>query len=903
MNVYREAIDILFRQWSPEDKYHEILKNHSIVQYKNDVGLHLGKRSCKGFIDQKIFSMRAQAMHKYYNEDEIENLRSLLERNIQKEGERRKQKPTLFHLLTAFTDDILKIEKNEPVCDRNSFIKWRNVSLMVGEDLLTTAHLAVIDNKFKRYRTYFGWPQNINSNSPYVKKILDLGLAENHMHLNVSMPAFHLSWLSLMNHPEDISDLFEKKEKIKELFRYDLSPAYQLGTDHERWSWEERLRIAAWLRVRLFKRVKLGMKDALNLQELIDFRNPADPTHYELAEEIHSIRFLHGKIIEISNGKKAVLDYAYDDAADDALNDGYFRSFVGERILLYDIFKCIFDGQFTDTEISLFHMYILLKNAVRMEMIQGNQKIGFRNFADYQRRKNALWGHRDEYWAEGYRVAINGNLYGSSTQERGYVSSLEARFHPSDTAEKNINMVSMIDREVLFAKDKDSFSLKKYKDEARELDCFYVLHFPRKAMKKTVNISFAGILPPRNEDVRQGAKKQALALTETLMQSEYFCTRVRGIDACSVEIGCRPETFATEFRFLREFVPVTWQTRSVEHHFRTPIMPLLHATYHAGEDFLDIIDGLRAIDEAVHFLNLDQGDRIGHALALGIDAKQHYRKKDNIVFTTKQDRLDDVVWFLYRSKGFDLQLPSALLSELETEAKELFNEIYGHVRKRHPYIDIQDYYFSWKFRGNHPELYRNRKNDEFPFGNSMRGQYQSARENRKYANLIGKADDKVKELLWAYHFDEKVRRKGLETIDKELSYLYVEAVYSMQNAMIHLLARKGIAIETNPTSNLFVGTIDRFDEHPLLRFNHYGLNIPDSEYHKYASKDSLSASINTDDPGVFDTSLPKEYALIAAALESKKNNQGERLFSDDEVYHYLLHIRELGFMQVFSKAF
>lgn len=80
--------------------------------------------------------------------------------------------------------------------------------------------------------------------------------------------------------------------------------------------------------------------------------------------------------------------------------------------------------------------------------------------------------------------------------------------------------------------------------------------------------------------------------------------RVYGIDACSNEIGCRPETFATEFRYLRHVselrYKIPWYRTTVEHYEE------LGLTYHAGEDFLDITDGIRAIDEAINFLELQK---------------------------------------------------------------------------------------------------------------------------------------------------------------------------------------------------------------------------------------------------------------------------------------------------------
>ena len=71
--------------------------------------------------------------------------------------------------------------------------------------------------------------------------------------------------------------------------------------------------------------------------------------------------------------------------------------------------------------------------------------------------------------------------------------------------------------------------------------------------------------------------------------------------------------FAHAFRYLREFGG-------------------LGRTYHVGEDFYDLIDGLRAIDEAITFFELGKNDRLGHALALGVNPYDYYNhRRYNIV--------------------------------------------------------------------------------------------------------------------------------------------------------------------------------------------------------------------------------------------------------------------------------
>ena len=90
----------------------------------------------------------------------------------------------------------------------------------------------------------------------------------------------------------------------------------------------------------------------------------------------------------------------------------------------------------------------------------------------------------------------------------------------------------------------------------------------------------------------------------------------------------------------------------------------LHATYHAGEDFLDITDGLRAIDEAILFCDLKRGSRIGHGLALGISPYEYYKYKGYKIVIPKQILLDDVVWMLQKASEMGCIIESRLKNEL-----------------------------------------------------------------------------------------------------------------------------------------------------------------------------------------------------------------------------------------------
>ena len=91
--------------------------------------------------------------------------------------------------------------------------------------------------------------------------------------------------------------------------------------------------------------------------------------------------------------------------------------------------------------------------------------------------------------------------------------------------------------------------------------------------------------------------------------------------------------------------------------------------------------------------------------------------------------------------------------------------------------------------------------------------------------------------------------------------------------MIKEIEEKGICIESNPSSNLKIGPFNRYDDLPLLRLK--GIKAP--------RKHRVSVSINTDDRGVFSTSIHNEYSLMAIALTKACVEAGERKYSNEEI--------------------
>jgi adenosine deaminase len=132
--------------------------------------------------------------------------------------------------------------------------------------------------------------------------------------------------------------------------------------------------------------------------------------------------------------------------------------------------------------------------------------------------------------------------------------------------------------------------------------------------------------------------KQTEALLTILEDDPLLRAHVVGIDAAGEEQGCPPRVFLPVVERLRAYnqrhglthqaigplihhaaLPGTWE-ESWEAALRTETpFHRLGLTLHAGEDFTDPLTGLRHIGEALTLLDMQPGERLGHALAAGLD--------------------------------------------------------------------------------------------------------------------------------------------------------------------------------------------------------------------------------------------------------------------------------------------
>ncbi|MDE6811933.1 MAG: hypothetical protein K2J15_06225, partial [Muribaculaceae bacterium] len=377
-------------------------------------------------------------------------------------------------------------------------------------------------------------------------------------------------------------------------------------------------------------------------------------------------------------------------------------------------------------------------------------------------------------------------------------------------------------------------SVKVIKEENKS-PVSLVAHF----IKSRDTTSLSGMRSLRHGDYRERIwKKDFKHLMRSLeVVDNGNSPALTGIDAASCELGCRPEVLAPFFRSARSG-------------------GIRNVTYHVGEDFYDVVDGLRAIDEALEFLEMRNGDRLGHAIAMGVDVSKYYSWRHRYLIIPMQELLDNVVWMKFRAMELNVSLhPSTMLFIMDCYTSLTEELGYG--------TSLSDalYWQGMKMRG------------ENPIGREIPAERQ------------GKM---VERLLDTYWNQVSTRKSGERTKSIRVPSSYVEDVIKLQEGMLGKVESKGVFIETNPTSNMRIGGFERYTDLPLFRFHSPG-----------EGGWKLPVSINTDDKGVFATSLRNEYSLIAAAMWKEKDAQGDRRWNDREIMDYLKRIADYGNMSRF----
>ena len=898
MNNLRSSIDVLFRQ-VPISR---LLSEQTNIRRKHWVSESIWNFSeTKHLLNQNLVT---------YSSNDVENVIQRTSERWSKLSERAQK--SVFNLLFNFTDEVLRLRGNEPVVEYAHLLRWRELSHKLGEDLFTCSFLAARDKTSSHQRTYFAWSPILSTNNLRLRNLLDQGVAENHFHLWGSAPHCDISWLALMN------KVTERKKQFKKfLGKGKLNPYTEFMEEQTEDSLYVLCMKAAYIRLYLFLCITGLVKEKMEDNQLLTVeqeKHKNDPGLFaphriesflfdknlsekqlftqlnELQASINANRILFGK--ELMLGKTFNRpDYWLSKNIDNENLNGN-ELLCGERIFLYTCFTRIYTDhdEFKPLQ-DLFYTYLVIKSKFREEMVQVNDRVGFDNFSSYQDRKDVFLKGRDIYQRYVSKMAIE------TSMKNQKIRSFEARITPKSTIEGLKETIESIDKNALFA-NKDSIDRYLSKQESgRKHQFFYVQHFIKEKDKISYTKEKDQLLSwrrCRHAQLRKTIEKQAKAIAGLREGISDINNRIVGIDAASSEFNARPEVFSQAFRFLKNF-----RNKGRFDLLKDFELNELKATFHAGEDFYDIVDGLRTIDEAIKFLNLGEGDRIGHALALGVTPKDYYQSKGNTLSLPRQWQLDNICWLISRISKYNLFQFSQYRDYLGWQFQNLYHEIYDSFEKDNKNkvaITPELYYEAWKLRGDDPFLY----NQEGKFSEAQHITFWS-KSGVNWRYPVEGAKRKlsiVNGLYYYYHFNPEVKEKGNEIVEFKVLPDYIKVVEEVQKCFQKEIAQKHLGIETNPSSNCLIGTFRRYDKHPIINFYNLGL---ETDPEKIKNCPQLFVSINTDDQGVFNTYLENEYALMALALEKMKDENGKPLYHSAMIYDWLDRIRRMGLEMSFKK--
>ena len=800
-----------------------------------------------------------------------------------------------YEIVRDFADNLIT-RMDGRYCFRYEFTDiWIDTVRDLGEELFVTAKVVLDDMRCSCSRPLLNWQYCIEHDNHEIKKMLsrDQGVSENHFHLRSSSPYFDISWIYLMNNVESS----KYRKAIERIQNNPLNPNPTFISDYSL--------VTVWRKAAALRRILFNMIENTNRIQNDDCNsnytaNWSTKSPYKIAKIILTCDNLDMEsmiVTELQNyiafySNKGNIDYA----GTEPISDTHFDFISGERYILYNCLKKIFfqEEDFHSISVYLF-LYLMMKNRFYREMVQSNKRNGFHNFNEYQFRKDYFIP-----WEVEKNVAAE-TIY--SVLECTKMHSFEMRIYPAENADTIYEDLLMYIDAIKIATERLNAKYEK-KIYPNGVPCFFTLHFikdtPRECEKKQCTLCTLAN-QPRHFILRARLKKQTNAIMS--LDTKLLFDWVKGIDAAGEEIKCRPEVFAIYFRkLLHYFRPRLHDTTEFQ----------LRATYHVGEDNYDLLDGIRAIYEAVFFLDLRSGSRLGHATLLGNSVYRHYSPKRNPCSVPAQVFLDNLVWiyFFIKENSITFDKIEHLFEYIRHNFNIYFKKIYEsavrdtsltlrHMEQIESDIDfstnnfsIDDYYLSYLLRGDDPELYMNPKCFLFnePIIVPISEEYRICNTHMRMKEA--RQSSRAKLLYHLYQYNCEVKKAGEESTSNMLPEYFIHAIDLVQQEMRRKLTYRGIAIETNPSSNQLISNFTHMEDHPISVFYDYML-LNDS------SKVQMNVSINTDDKSIFSTSLPNEYAYLAFYLEHKKNADGKYSYNHLNIMQWLNNIRIMGNEQSF----
>ena len=413
--------------------------------------------------------------------------------------------------------------------------------------------------------------------------------------------------------------------------------------------------------------------------------------------------------------------------------------------------------------------------------------------------------------------------------------------------------------------------------------------------------------------LKEQAKWQTENLTSQIDNSSLTFTPqnlIRGLDVAGDENLVKIEVYAPALRWLRKGLTANLNQPQVDHGF--------HYSVHAGEDFAHPLSGMRHLDETVEFCEMTVGDRLGHALAIGIDPLDWFEKHGEVILNV-EEHFDNLVWAWHYATQMSasFNLACKVTPILERRIKKIAQYVpwlhincLDEIGRTEDSIEIcnsesfinsisfEQFFEAMSLRRNCCNSYideqiacldQNRIKEAVPDLAQLknknniavkiylkRARWLSLNKKKHPEKCNGcqniKTIKKVRMRYESKHFDsigwDSNLDKNLNLIEDRITTDEITFIHALQDCLIDKYDQKGLIIEANPTSNIYIGRFESHTEHPIFRWYppDETLLTEGNKYNLYGlRRGPIKVCVNTDDAGIMPTTLRTEFSLLQEA--------------------------------------
>ncbi|MBF0377673.1 MAG: hypothetical protein HQK72_09335 [Desulfamplus sp.] len=484
---------------------------------------------------------------------------------------------------------------------------------------------------------------------------------------------------------------------------------------------------------------------------------------------------------------------------------------VALESLMYVLIIDRLDKEKEDELAASFHYYLLILGLVNRLIVQQLNQNGFDQFQKIT--MNSFREAPEKSYARRF-FQMHGNHCSN-------IEFIEGRFAPKSKPIENIKLLERI------LKGWKTFEKKCKKNNSRVPKLQLVSHFIKSEDESA--LTDYPQLSIRHKKLRIENWQKAKSLLYVRDNYPKMRDFLVGVDAAANELETPPEVFAPVYRLLRK--------RGIR-----------HFTYHAGEDFHHLIGGMRAIYEAVEFLGMQQGDRIGHGTAVGIEPDIWLKYVGEQLIVSEGEWLDDIIFLLHLIEKYPDSALNSKIAVIQKEIDKHSQQIYSKHYSTYSHIR------AWLLRRYCPFhiLYE--------LGDAINIYTWSEDEWRELANE--KIDKETRELINLYHQDDCRKRYHKKIRIESLQILSKENLRELQDILLSELYERGVVLEVLPTSNVRISFYKNHEEHHIWRW----LGVQDG----YSSLSKMPpVVIGTDDTGIFSTNILNEYYHIYYQLTKR----------------------------------